>query len=449
MKVRIFAAVLILISTLGIDLTYAQSQRFNEQQLEQLCTQSPFNGRCEGFKEFMYGPGAQAECLFKFFEKEPERKCRVSVTEQGLTVYFKELDSLDFVSSQSRYRQLKIPANQIFAISSQRWVMSDRERNTSVVEKYRPIPLLIQFLNVEVGFVSASNSPNNNRSNILKIFVEETSRNNLNLLGLVNSAPKVLLDNGIITELDTVEPAKDNSQQVKQLLETKQCIKCDLRGANLEKAKLEAANLEGANLEGANLAGADLKNTYLVGANFSKANLTKANLEAAKLMAANLSEANLFDADLQGANLQGANLQSVNLSNANLIAPTMMQDVNLQNANLSEAWLDGANLERANLQNANLEKASLRKGLVYINPDKNRSDRSPRAAEFEFQTNLSNANLQGANLSGANLSKVIFDRTNLQEANLTGTNLKERDLANANICGATMSDGSRSDRTCQ
>ncbi|XWK88910.1 MAG: hypothetical protein U7127_02260 [Phormidium sp.] len=29
------------------------------------------------------------------------------------------------------------------------------------------------------------------------------------------------------------------------------------------------------------------------------------------------------------------------------------------------------------------------------------------------------------------------------------TVLKERELANANICGATMSDGSRSDRTCQ
>ncbi len=100
---------------------------------------------------------------------------------------------------------------------------------------------------------------------------------------------------------------------VKQLLKTKQCMGCNLRGASLEGASLEGANLKDANLEGANLKDANLK-----GANLKDANLWGANLWGANLKGTNLKGANFWGANLEGANLKGAKLESVKLESANL-----------------------------------------------------------------------------------------------------------------------------------
>jgi uncharacterized protein YjbI with pentapeptide repeats len=66
--------------------------------------------------------------------------------------------------------------------------------------------------------------------------------------------------------------------RIRSLLETKQCLDCDLKGANLSRLDLKKTNLEGANLEGVNLEGASLD-----GANLQRANLQNANLEGADL----------------------------------------------------------------------------------------------------------------------------------------------------------------------
>lgn len=66
--------------------------------------------------------------------------------------------------------------------------------------------------------------------------------------------------------------------QVRQLLETRECRGCDLSGANLARLNLEDVNLEDANLVGADLQGARLKN-----ANLQRTNLQRANLEQADL----------------------------------------------------------------------------------------------------------------------------------------------------------------------
>ena len=74
--------------------------------------------------------------------------------------------------------------------------------------------------------------------------------------------------------------------ELQQLLETKNCRKCDLSGADLS-----FLNLEGADLEGANLQGADLNSTNLAFANLTGANLTGADLSQAVLMNAILENA--------------------------------------------------------------------------------------------------------------------------------------------------------------
>jgi len=66
------------------------------------------------------------------------------------------------------------------------------------------------------------------------------------------------------------------SVQIRQLLETKQCQRCNLSGANLS-----SSNLIGADLSYADLSNADLRNTNMLGANLNNADMSNANLSGA------------------------------------------------------------------------------------------------------------------------------------------------------------------------
>lgn len=90
--------------------------------------------------------------------------------------------------------------------------------------------------------------------------------------------------------------ASTQQNQVKQLLETKQCPECNFSNANLKGLDLQGFNLQGANLEGANLSGTKLANANLKNANLNKANLTGADLGCAGItfnLEANEKEANV------------------------------------------------------------------------------------------------------------------------------------------------------------
>ncbi|ELR99297.1 pentapeptide repeat-containing protein [Gloeocapsa sp. PCC 73106] len=108
----------------------------------------------------------------------------------------------------------------------------------------------------------------------------------------------------------------ENLTHLSQLLSTKQCPQCDLRGTGLVMS----------NLSGADLSGADLSN-----ANLSQANLSGANLSGADLSGASLYGANLTGADLTGAKLTGTDLRKAYLHNSSLVE-----------VNLSEAYVEGA-----------------------------------------------------------------------------------------------------------
>lgn len=123
---------------------------------------------------------------------------------------------------------------------------------------------------------------------------------------------------------------------VDQLLRTKQCVRCDLRnadlrgkslnrakltgaylvGARLGGASLVRANLNGVHMAGADLAGANLERVNFAGADLSRVNLTRARLQGARLSRARLSGASLADANLRQARLEGAQLQGTNLRGA-------------------------------------------------------------------------------------------------------------------------------------
>lgn len=54
-------------------------------------------------------------------------------------------------------------------------------------------------------------------------------------------------------------------EEVRELLWSKECPECDLRGANLSGADLNGADMRGADLSGADLSGADLRHAELTG----------------------------------------------------------------------------------------------------------------------------------------------------------------------------------------
>ncbi len=95
-----------------------------------------------------------------------------------------------------------------------------------------------------------------------------------------------------------------NEKDLEKLKSTKECVKCDLRRANLSESNLKGANLEEANL--------------------GRANLTDADLSGANLTNADLRRADIFDSDLTGANLKGAKLSVGGLSA--LVCHTIMPD---------------------------------------------------------------------------------------------------------------------------
>ncbi|MBE9047355.1 pentapeptide repeat-containing protein [Pleurocapsales cyanobacterium LEGE 10410] len=97
-----------------------------------------------------------------------------------------------------------------------------------------------------------------------------------------------------------------NPNHYQQLIETKNCIDCELNGINADLSNLD---LTGADLGGAELAGANLSGTKLTNANLEEADLQRANLSGA-----NLQGAIIFRADLRKANLLGAKLPDYDLA---------------------------------------------------------------------------------------------------------------------------------------
>mgnify|MGYP003627772502 CR=1 FL=1 len=115
---------------------------------------------------------------------------------------------------------------------------------------------------------------------------------------------------------------------VDKLLDDRNCVRCDLRGANLSAKNLRAAHLMGAyligtNLSGSNLAGADLRGAWLTRANLKRANLHGADLRGARLVGADMAGANLRMTDFRDASLAGANLTGARLKEANFLGATL------------------------------------------------------------------------------------------------------------------------------
>lgn len=106
-----------------------------------------------------------------------------------------------------------------------------------------------------------------------------------------------LLIGGMVTFVSPLARA-EKPEDVQRFKQTRRCIKCNLKKANLANAPLTGAFLRETNLKEANLEGADLRFAIL-----RKVNLKKANLTNADLTGAIFRDVNLDDAVLTGARL--------------------------------------------------------------------------------------------------------------------------------------------------
>ena len=98
-------------------------------------------------------------------------------------------------------------------------------------------------------------------------------------------------------------PSTEVQENIKILIETRNCPQCDLSGANLSRFDLSGANLDGVNL--------------------SRSKLTLANLSGANLQNADLREANFAGADLANTDMRGADLTGTIFVGAYMVGALM------------------------------------------------------------------------------------------------------------------------------
>jgi uncharacterized protein YjbI with pentapeptide repeats len=432
----------LLVSSMVLSPIAVHSQEANLRELYQLCSRSPLNSRCAGQNipiPLSARIGESSNCVLYTGKNKEASPCKLVQTDKGLTIYVETGEPIKLLDNRRGTKAVTVVGDRIFALNYQIWDKTHR---------------------VEIGFLVDSDATSANRTNFLELLgddeLEAWLKPRLNVPPL---SPERLSG---ATANSTAGAAS-----VKQLLSTKECVGCNLAGADLSNAKLAEANLEGANLQGANLQGVNLEAAYLVGANLDQTNLTKANLHYANLTMSSLQDAVLENAEMAAINLQGATAPRANLQGATLTAPAMLQGVNLARANLQDAKLEGAMLANANLEGTNLQGADLSDTSIRSSGLRGGTSFGQALGDWavggllgvgigalsrdgvKFATNLQGANLSGANLTGANLEDALLMNANFAGANLTKVKLENIDLTRANLCGATMPNGDRSNQGCQ
>jgi serine/threonine protein kinase len=127
------------------------------------------------------------------------------------------------------------------------------------------------------------------------------------IIGLATLGTFVIIDaNGMIFSSKPSPQIAITPDAVVQLLTTRECRNCNLRGADLSGTNLRSVDLKGADLRGANLRNADLRSSSLENVNLTDADLRNADLRGADLK----------DADLTATKLEGANLNSTDFRRA-------------------------------------------------------------------------------------------------------------------------------------
>lgn len=436
-------AVILACNLIGITHS-AKADDFDPDNLDILCENSPFNSRCADWEPLVTleeRPGEKTNCQVAPVEVELNGLCKLSFVDGNIVAYIEHSrpeDRPTAFGGKKNTLMVTVPQDQVFVrTTSETAILANQGTLSKVL--------------VELGFVTSSDEESPNRTRFLSI---ATSKENL-LEQLDNiSLPDLASHESRADFSDTVRAMPIRSvDNVSRLLETNECVRCDLSGADLSGADLAAANLEGANLTNADLSEANLTGAYLVSANLEGADLTDARLDTSILALSSFSEATNFEdaslssaalvlADLRGTRIKEAVLTPLGTSVSPVVrAATVLAYSDLSSVDLSEAELNGVNFIGSNLKNANLSNASLNPFSVaipaYISYG---ADRIKINYYFKLQARFGMSNLQGANFSGASLKLASLEIADLSNANLTAADFDRAYLVNANLSNALLQD---------
>jgi uncharacterized protein YjbI with pentapeptide repeats len=143
-----------------------------------------------------------------------------------------------------------------------------------------------------------------------------------------------------------------------QLLQTGNCPRCDLSGADLRRLNLSGANLEQANLTKANFYESTLDNADLSGADLTGAYLAGVSAIAANFNSAKLDQSIIYNSDSSGASMYGTLFGSAYIEDSQFINTLLVA------ADLSEAFLVSSNFEGAILCGAEMVYGDYRYGCL-------------------------------------------------------------------------------------
>lgn len=406
--------------------TLAQAES-EDLDLLKFCQKSPLNSKCDGVTfpvPLDEREGIKVDCQLRVSNSNELEDCKYNVKGNTLTVYLESGEDLEFLGDRKSTEEIKItPENLLFfpTVKNYQWKINSDSLG------FIQVKLQSKF---DIFFKVDSDPENNNRSNRLSIYFKNRPQDinpEKDLLSFTNGEKEqdllsfLRVNQQLNTDKQTIdthlknlrspEVNIDQSTAVQQLLETKNCVRCDLSGVDLTDADLENANLEGANLTNANLTNANLDRAYLLGASLQNATFNNASFKSAELPYSPLTGANLQSAKFSATNLFGTNLVNANLSNATIEEFTNFETANLSNANLKETQLKGVNFRQANLTSANLANSTISISFLV-----------ERRFVFSAKSNFFNADLSNANLANINAQGVIFDQANLSDTSLMGGN---------------------------
>lgn len=243
-------------------------------------------------------------------------------------------------------------------------------------------------------------------------------------------------DSVIPNDTNDINVAREENK--KRLIESNQCLGCDLVNQDLSGLNLRNANLSKALLQDANLTGSDLRGAVLIKAKLCRAKLVNTDLRGANLSYANFTNANLTYAKLSNKTYVVPEQISIeNCPNCRSYLRTKAYKAIFNGARLDDTDVEGLGsiLEsKSALNNADTKATIVGPWLVYASFNKAMLRRSNLKKVDLFRANMSDANLSG--VTGADLHDFkLFGKigSDLEGANLTEANLSRTDFRGSNL----------------
>ncbi|NJR58359.1 MAG: hypothetical protein HC769_05560 [Cyanobacteria bacterium CRU_2_1] len=241
----------------------SQSSEAELRELYQLCSQFPFNSRCEGYEipiPLDNRSGARTNCSLEVNNPAETERCKIVISDGQLIAYVEVGEPIAPLDNQRGTEEISIPLSDIFAFEMRIWarrvdagvvliggsLYSQQDEDYAGLERvYDPATDANElaapandrdFTEIAISYIVSSNAESDNRSNVLKIVSSEEF--GFYLKEQITPTPPA---SGILVASQAPDTASSapSGDLIQQLLDTKICVRCDLSNADLSDSDLE------------------------------------------------------------------------------------------------------------------------------------------------------------------------------------------------------------------